>query len=490
MRVSTSFKKLMIISTGMLVCSAAVYAADTLIQNLRGWQTADTPGSYGTRLMTVNKASGSWAMSLINKDGDTNTAGDYFSWYYYDPAFGMFEVDPTSSERVRLTWDTTNSCAPTHDGYKLEGFSYNPDFGFMNFNYDSTRYTYICLPKDPTDDRLTAKLGWHAYSPYIGFQSLDGIEIDTSVDFSADHDAEGRYIKVDGVVASGNSEEALAGQFDDDVRVLGELTKSTFRKDIHQKIFSVVTNVTVDNGSTPYTATNLWNAKWNAAADGKTLVDDSVLYFGNVSGETVTINGNNNIEGNKTLVVEGGNIRITGDIRNTDGDGILWIIALEKDGDGWNIYIEPSVTDIHAIMYADRSLISYKWANAVGARELDGSTPASELANQLYIQGSVFSENTIGASTKLTPECPYYVEDSACNPDSSVKYDLNFLRRYILVQPVDGDGNPDGPKIPQYGGSESYMNTTSRGPKPDNQKYPVIIEYDSKVQQTPPPFFN
>jgi hypothetical protein len=41
-------------------------------------------------------------------------------------------------------------------------------------------------------------------------------------------------------------------------------------------------------------------------------------------------------------------------------------------------------------MYADRSLVSYD------GNELNGNTPNSELANQLYIYGSIFTENTIG----------------------------------------------------------------------------------------------
>ena len=42
-------------------------------------------------------------------------------------------------------------------------------------------------------------------------------------------------------------------------------------------------------------------------------------------------------------------------------------------------------------MYADKSIISYD-----GANELDADSPDSSLANQLYIHGSIFSENTFG----------------------------------------------------------------------------------------------
>jgi len=112
---------------------------------------------------------------------------------------------------------------------------------------------------------------------------------------------------------------------------------------------------------------------------------------------------------------------------------MLGLVALQKNNQGGNIYIDPSVTDIHAIMYADRALMSYD-----GSSELDGNTQAQDLTSQLYIYGSIFSENTIGGSSSTL--CPFY--ESSCNDAKSKKYDLNYLRRYILVQEVDVDGNP------------------------------------------------
>lgn len=70
---------------------------------------------------------------------------------------------------------------------------------------------------------------------------------------------------------------------------------------------------------------------------------------------------------------------------------MLGFIALSKNGQGGNIYIDPQVTDIHAVMYADKSVLSYD-----GVKEFDVSNSlASELRHQLYIHGSIFSENTI-----------------------------------------------------------------------------------------------
>ncbi len=456
------------------------YAADTIIQNIAGLQTSDTEGTYGNRAMTI----GDGDLKFINLDGNADIIGDYFSGHYYDPAFGIFEINSWISNRLKIIDEASWSCPPSHTDKKLEWFSYSPNFGHMDFSHSS----YICIPNDATDNTLNTYIWWYAYSSYIGFQSLSGILLDSSVDFSIDHDAEWKYIKVEGVVASEKNTELL-DQFDGDLRVLGELTKSTFRKDIHQKVYPVISNLQVSLLPDPYTipSNHLWESSWPNTSPGTKILNDKGLYFRDTE---IRLGWQSNIEWNKTLVVEGANIYITGNITNADNDGILWIIALQKDGVGGNIYIDPTVTDIHAVMYADRSLMSYN-----GTNELDGSTSASSLANQLYIFGSVFSENTIGSSQNTPAECPYYVASSDCTTQNeAMQYDLNFLRKYILVQPVDASGDPVGDKIPQFSWVESQMwdssNTNTETQKPGYRKYPVIIEYDPSIQQSPPPFFN
>jgi hypothetical protein len=48
-----------------------------------------------------------------------------------------------------------------------------------------------------------------------------------------------------------------------------------------------------------------------------------VLYFSNLDNTNVELVGTNNIGGNKTLVVEGGNIYVSGNIRNNDNDDAI-----------------------------------------------------------------------------------------------------------------------------------------------------------------------
>jgi len=63
------------------------------------------------------------------------------------------------------------------------------------------------------------------------------------------------------------------------------------------------------------------------------------------------------------------------------------------------VFIDPRVTDVHAIIYAEKALMSARDSNGDGnieETEVYGqAAPISMLSNQLYIFGSVFSENTI-----------------------------------------------------------------------------------------------
>jgi hypothetical protein len=86
-------------------------------------------------------------------------------------------------------------------------------------------------------------------------------------------------------------------------------------------------------------------------------------------------------------------------------------------------------------LYTNRSILS----TTNGTNKLDGDSSATLLENQLYIRGSLFSENTIGGSRSSTPECPYYVDNSTCDQVEAQSYDLNYLRRYYMF-----DDNGDG----------------------------------------------
>lgn len=297
-------------------------------------------------------------------------------------------------------------------------------------------------------------------------------------------------IKILWNTSSQNSEWLTVSQFSDDVRIIGRLTKSTFRRDIEQKVNSVIRNVSAKTTwSTTVLSTHLGSQLWDNAifntswaSRWESIFGESVVYFGNMWNNYIEISWSNNIEWWKTIIVEDGDVYITGNIRNNDNDGaMLWIIAL-----GWNIYIRPDVTDVQAVLYTNRAVMSATDSDSswdiASSEQHDGTTNANILENQLYIKGSIFSENTIWGA-RWTLQCPYYINTNCTtflddtHRNNAQKYDLNFIRRYYFYD-SDGNGTPDTPSGVQSLGALAY------------QEFPLIIEYNPQIQQNPPPFFD
>jgi len=295
-------------------------------------------------------------------------------------------------------------------------------------------------------------------------------------------------IKITGNTSSQNVQELLENQFTDDVRILWDLTKSTFKKDIERQVYSVIRNQDPKTtGGLSISSSDLnqpsWSANrydiWNTGSRGSSLFWDKVLYFWD--GSTVILNGASNIEWEKTLIVENADLYINSDIENTDNDGVLWIIVINGD-----ILIDNRVTDIHATMYTNQSILSTTFAiyNNSTNNYLDGIAELNQLSNQLYIRWSVFSENTIWWSRKATAECPYYVSLSECvDVLTAQAYDLNYLRRYFMRDLLPA-GAPDW-VVDTPSWDQSRANGQS-----GFEEYPVIIDYNPLIQTTPPPFFD
>lgn len=462
--------------------------ADSLLQNLPGNLISAREGGYvGQRSRVVS----AWDVRFYNLGEDSTNTGDYFRGYYYDPAYGFFSLDAVNSDKVRVT-SVSASCSnsSTHVGYKLQGFWYSPLFGFMNFNFNNSIFTYICYPRNFDDDSYSTYIGGYAFSPLLGFQNFDGWNFDSSIDIcdplvdincENDEYAQGRYIKVEWNVATHNSEEALTGQFNDEVRIIGKLEKSSFRKDIHEGVYSVIKNI---SSAPEPSSINLNQATWDS---GTRLKDNTVLFIKNPSGLVEL--SSSSIRGVKTIVVENGSIFIRGNLMNqSSGNNLLWIIALSGDAsESGNIYIDSTVTDIHAVIYADKSILSRNAANTL----YTSWEPQDALKNQLYIYGSIFSENTIGGSFMSPYTCPYFIDTGNCTTKAQAeKYDLNTLRRYSLVTEVDSDGTPTGNLIPAYGGQQATGNSSNVNWITQYDKYPLVIEYNPGISQYTLPFFN
>lgn len=291
------------------------------------------------------------------------------------------------------------------------------------------------------------------------------------------------------LVSTQKSNELVTSQFPANVNILGTSDKFTNKAGIIKNAILFSRNIAPDNGSKTITVLNGSNPGW-----GKEL--SNVLYFWNLSGAKVTLGNGSDVQvsGKKTILIIWGNLYIKNNIYyNSLANDMLGIIVIkDAEGNGGNIYIDPSITNISGTLFAEKSLISYN-----GTIELDGNTSISTLKNQLLIYGNVFSENTIGGSRKTTPQCPFYIT-SSCTTAIAQKYDLNYLRRYYLVNNLYPYGNGivigwwtcNGTSTCSLHNWNLLQTKTFTTTSSQYASYPVIIEYNSNIQKNPPPLFS
>lgn len=147
-----------------------------------------------------------------------------------------------------------------------------------------------------------------------------------------------------------------------------------------------------------------------------------------------------NLTTERTVVIEGGNLFIDKNIIAGDNGKLGIIVLKDEKGRGGNIYIHPSVTDIHANIFADGSVFSYSGNVAeIGADGIPAiADPQTTLKNQLTFVGTVSSNNTYGGASQN----PLILGDGsvAANVEQAKKYDLNWLRYSPLIARVNAEG--------------------------------------------------
>lgn len=190
-----------------------------------------------------------------------------------------------------------------------------------------------------------------------------------------------------------------------------------FRGILSNNITTLVTN--------QYNASNANTLNWSTPATLKntsTPNTNGYYYFSNIAGNTLSINNTPTGTGSKAVIVEGGNIQINSNIDYSGTDKTLILIARKNTTTniGGNIYINPSVTRIDAIIIADGALINATTTNS-------GSTSTTttknwidnpnELSNRLTINGRLYSFNTRGGSlnadlTPVTANGKYFIDST------------------------------------------------------------------------------
>lgn len=168
----------------------------------------------------------------------------------------------------------------------------------------------------------------------------------------------------------------------------------------------------------------------------------------------------------ETIIIKWWDLNITKDIAYNLTQ-MKWIIVLEDENwNWWNIYIDRGVKNISAVIYADKSVISWEPNWTFYSNQMSATS-------QLYVRWSIISNNTVWWADMVPYKCPYNI---TCNNfEEAKRYDFNYFRNYIeTMEDWINDNNIYDPavNVPAW-----------------DQKYAFIINYDSRIQTNPPKGF-
>ncbi len=127
------------------------------------------------------------------------------------------------------------------------------------------------------------------------------------------------------------------------------------------------------------------------------------------------------VQWEKVILLEWGNLYIKWDIINTDNKSSLTIIITrDKENRGWNIYIDPHVTNIDAYIIAEGSMMNYN-----GSDVLTSWAELEQLRRQLLIYGFIDTKNWY-----WTDDIPLGSDHDVYNNWLSSIYNLAKLRTF------------------------------------------------------------
>ena len=217
----------------------------------------------------------------------------------------------------------------------------------------------------------------------------------------------------------------------------GNMNFGEISEEIRKNVANITRNETPGNLAIPIEITN-----WNT---GNQIYNDTVLYYeGN--GELIIGNGSDFVinDDKGSIIVIGGDVYIKSNLvyGETKQGSFGLIVIKDENGKGGNIYVDPAVTNLVGGFYAEGTMLSASDDNndqKITDEEIyDGfSTNKTNLVNQLYINGTLISRNTIGGSRQNPVEYPETYSFASCAENSSTetqkcaeRFDLNYMRNF------------------------------------------------------------
>lgn len=257
-------------------------------------------------------------------------------------------------------------------------------------------------------------------------------------------------------------------------------------------------------------STNLYNINnflWNNLFDYSW---QNTWFISNSSNKWQILNiwywsGEIEVDWEKHVIVKWGNIYIKNDIYNNpnNDESILTIIALRDKNNPenwWNIYIDPYVTNIDAVLIAEGSIMSYNWSTTLNSTNVNS---VNLLRNQLLIYWSIISRNTIWNNI-----APYNSDDYIKNwwEVETPKYNLENLRSFQVVRSNQiiwecdsywwevsaiGDNEYKAKKFAFAWKKECYLDDlTYNNLRSTHRTASTVIEYNPVLHLNPPRILN
>ncbi len=146
---------------------------------------------------------------------------------------------------------------------------------------------------------------------------------------------------------------------------------------------------------------------------------------------------------------------------------------------GGNIYIDGGITRIKSSLVAERSIYSGEYS-VWGVKTVynDDAGNLFKIPNrQLYIYGTIISNNTIGGysiDNGTANYCPYDI--TPCDNDTALTFDYNHFRDFQQDLPEWQKAVLRGYQPPWFG-----------APSDKYDAYSMIIEHDPRIISDPPP---
>ncbi len=266
----------------------------------------------------------------------------------------------------------------------------------------------------------------------------------------------------------------------DDARVLrmGNVTAADVREEITRNAYQII------RGSVPN------ESGVQRVFDVTNFEDGGVTYFkGGIVQIGDPLSDLSVSSGKHTIVIEDGNLFVAGNFTYASPHDSLGIILINTTTgvkpDTGNIFILNNVKHFVGTYYADGSLTSTTKLSSHFIADEVNREDTSILGNQLLLEGTLLTKNTLGGGMLEPLINPWGLEQERAYAEAQ-KYDLHFVRRYMPPKPqVDPE---TGESVPVEDADNDKC--VKLDPKTcDPNKHAFVIRPDRRVSEVPPPGF-